>query len=475
MDFGMSESDFRKLVVDEAAPLPTSYSLSLDETVLFLAVKESRAATSGTVVVAAKVFSWSNGTGSKKSVHNFVVAHEPYSGQWAFWCGDQWLEGRAPDQSARRDQALTYLSSKGIRPSDGKVRLHDGVGFPLSTACNFFRNGNSCKHRNASFNYIKTLGLSRFIDDMRAGSAPLVGGVAAPVSPSPVVPGVDPMLAKLSRYAFAKHLVLEGDKGWGKTWLATKFAADATGDVQKMVYIGGHEGLESVDLVGHMIKAPDGSLAWKDGKLSEAFRCASAGIKTMVLFDELLRVRKRELSVLVSALAPHADGKLHLSTGRAVNVIDGIAEEEVLTCERSDLWVVATTNVGASYEVDDMEEALSDRFPIVLRVEGGTEMLKTKLGPLVTDRGFSPALLDRFVRLYEGYQTGRVNAYVTRQINLRHLCEIVEMADSEAEIPELVGDRIPQWVERDVDGGMVKAQLEFVRDLIKTAFTKVKK
>lgn len=475
MDFGIDESAFRKLVTDEAVALPSSYKLTYDGLIRFLPVTSTRGGKT-VIVVGAMVFQWIDDTiPAKKKIHNFVVAHDPLSKQWGYWCGDQWMEGVAKDQAARRDQGLDYLKSKGLRVGSGGVTLHDGAGFGRSTTCNFFQNGNSCKHRNGVFHYIQnTLGLDAFVNSVRDGTAPLMGGVG-PVAEPVAASGPDPMLVKLGRYAFSRNVVLEGDKGWGKTWLVTKFAADPAGDVQKVVYIGGHEGLESVDLIGHMIKAQDGSLAWKDGKLSEAFRCASAGIKTLVLFDEVLRVRKRELSVLVGALAPHADGKLHLSTGRAINVIDGIAEEEVLSCERSDLWVVGTTNVGAGYEVDDMEEALSDRFPIVLRIEGGSQMLKDKLGPVIDGRKFSSALLTRFVKLFEGYATGRVNSFVTRQMNLRHLVEVVESATTEGEVVELVRDRIPQWVDRDVNGGLVKAQLDFVNELIAEAFSAGKK
>ncbi|WP_273455025.1 AAA family ATPase [Nevskia ramosa] len=238
-----------------------------------------------------------------------------------------------------------------------------------------------------------------------------------------------------------------------------------------MVHIGGHEGLESADLIGHMIRTPDGGMAWKDGKLSEAFRYASLSLKTVLFVDEILRIRRREMSVLVSALAPGADGLLRLGTGRPLAVENGLAQEEVLTCDPANLWVVATTNAGAGYEVDDMEEALSDRFPIIVSMEGSAIELRAKLGPTIASKGFSTAVLDKMVKFWETATRLRSQGELNRIVNLRHLSEVIDMADSDRDLLPLMQDRIPQWADRDTDGALIAGQVKTINTLLTTTFS----
>lgn len=468
MKFGKDRSTVERTMIEERAALPAGYTLTPAAGTHFVPVFLDDAKNVG--VAACHVFE----VGKPGAVHNVVLAYSPFDNNFAYWCGDSFIEGTAKDSPARRSKAVDFLASKGLKIG-GTLRLHDGSGHKPSSGCGFFKSKEMmCKHCRAVFNHLAAQpgGISKALDNLVAESAPLSGGVAPAAPAAAPVAGFDPIMAKLKRYAFGLNVCLAGPKGWGKTHTVTAFAREGENEVEQLVYIGGHEGLESVDLIGHMIRTVDGSMAWKDGKLSEAFRKASLGFKTVVLFDEVLRVRSRELSVLVSSLTPHADGNLHLNTGRPLDVIDGLATEEVLSCSPENLWVVCTTNMGADYNVEDMDEALSDRFPIIVNVEPSADALREKLRPSMKAKGFSDGALNKLVDMYAAFRRLVDQGELTREMNLRHCSEVVRMAKAEGDLRELLLDRLPLWVERDVNGGLLRKQAEAITKLINTHFGK---
>mgnify|MGYP003390263703 CR=1 FL=1 len=465
MDFGYSKADVLAKMESERTGLESGYSISsvwgMHTTCMIPAYLNASKRDLG--VVAARVYCCSKG--AKR--HNVVIAYDPFSGNYAFWCGDGYLEGTAADKDSRRNQAITFLNGKGITNTSFVKMPGDHLA---SSGCGFFRSGvNMCKHARGVFEMLhgQAGGIPAVLDEMQS-HANTVLGVSGPSAAATTAAAVDPTVAKLTRYAFKRNTILLGPKGWGKSWAVGMYLAE--NKVDEVVHIGGHEGLESADLIGHMIRTPDGGMAWKDGKLTEAFRWASLSLKTVLFIDEILRIRRREMSVLVASLAPGADGMLRLGTGRPLAVENGLAQEEVLVCDPANLWVVATTNAGAGYEIDDMEEALSDRFPIILSMEGSAAALRAKLGPAIDAKGFPDSVLDKMVKFWATATRLRTQGELNRIVNLRHLSEVIAMADTEGEILSLMEDRIPQWVDRDTDGTLIAAQVKTINTLLKSTF-----
>jgi MoxR-like ATPase len=272
------------------------------------------------------------------------------------------------------------------------------------------------------------------------------------------------IVEKIMKYAFKKHILLEGEKGSGKTYSIDKFLSEEGIDT---VFTAGAEGLESIDLLGYLIPDKSGELVWKDGALTEAFRRAQDH-PVVLFFDELLRVPGRELNILVGALSPNSRGEYVLRTGRVLEVIDGIAIEETLVVPEDRLWVIGTTNVGAGYAVDDIDEALSDRFRIVRKDTDEKEM--TKILDSMFPAG-TPSKTKELMKLYKYMQKLRKEGDIDKIVNLRHLVESVKFSDlSKESIVANLLDLVPHWVNRDSDGYINAAQKSVVLKAIKQSF-----
>jgi len=269
---------------------------------------------------------------------------------------------------------------------------------------------------------------------------------------------------KIMKYAFKKHILIEGEKGSGKTYSISKFLDQEGIDT---VFIAGHEGLESIDLLGYLIPDKTGELVWKDGALTEAFRRAQHH-PVVMFFDELLRVPSRELNLLVGALSPNSREEYVLRTGRVLETVEGIAIEETLIVPSQNLWVIGTTNVGAGYAVDEIDEALSDRFRLVRKDTDKEEMTKilNSLFPSGTAR-----MTRELMKVYAYLEELRKKGDLNKIVNMRHLVEAVKFSDytKEGIVANLV-DLIPHWIDRDTDGYLNTAQQELVMKSIQRAF-----
>lgn len=265
----------------------------------------------------------------------------------------------------------------------------------------------------------------------------------------------------IDRYYFKKHLLIRGAKGVGKTYAVDKRLNDDGIDYE---FIAGHEGMESIDLLGYYIKDELGNLVWLDGALSRAFRKAKDD-RCAIFFDEILRMPSRELNILVGALTPSSNNTYRLRTNRVVNTLDSIGETEIIEVPIENLWCVATTNIGAGYQVDDIDDALSDRFRIcdkntntdelntILMSYAGTKISNTKVNELITF----------YTQTNDLVKSGELE----KEVNLRHLSETVQYANNDDEIKIYMLDLIPTWCSTDADGSLNKAEKEIIKKMIK--------
>ena len=272
---------------------------------------------------------------------------------------------------------------------------------------------------------------------------------------------------KLSHYAFRKHLLIQGEKGGGKTYMVDKLIKENKYAVE---FIGGHEAIEAIDFLGYYIKTETGSLVWKDGGLTSAFRRAKNGEKVVLFIDEMLRVPKRELNILVAALTPDSDGNFNLRTSRAVDVTVGddgygIANEEVISIQSSSLWAIGTTNAGAGYSVDTIDEALADRFRTIIKTVDEKE-IKAIVGRYVKDKGYDNSVVTKLLTFYKQYHDMKKSGELTKVLNVRHLVEVVTLSDTEDQIIEMLTDLIPTITTSDVHGMPNESQCAVIEALL---------
>ena len=238
----------------------------------------------------------------------------------------------------------------------------------------------------------------------------------------------------LERYAFKKHILLTGKAGVSKTYTSTKWIEESGYESE---FIAGHSGLESIDLLGYWVKASDGNLVWLDGALTAAFRKAQTH-KTVLLFDELLRVPARELSILVGALTPDSSGNYRLRTSRLTDVKDGVGETETIVIPAENLHVIATTNIGADYDVENIDVALQDRF----RTHDVTMSVSTiySICETVADDKFGDTTISAIVDLYEQINNLVDSNELARPMSIRHLTEVINYSDTPADIASFFRD-----------------------------------
>lgn len=299
---------------------------------------------------------------------------------------------------------------------------------------------------------------------------------------------------ELKRFAFKIPVLVEGDRGSGKTYEAFEYAKSLGIEPS---FVGGHAGIESIDLLGCLVpyagqenKIEDTSvsaadffsgdyqmnissnnstsLIWKDGPIAEAFRKAQNGEKAVLIIDELLRIPQRELNILLTALSP-VHGKYNLRTGRILEVIDGVAREEVLSCDTRDLFVLATTNVGGQYAVDTIDPALAERF-VLVRKDTEYDRLVSILRKKAQEKGFNENLADKAGMFFNRMLSAKEQGIVEEVPTLRTLSRAFDLAEKEDEVKDYIFDQHLLWVARDVYGKPDREQVDVVKQIMEQIF-----
>jgi len=396
---------------------------------------------------------------SNPSVY-YVTVIAFYDNEYIVKCGDPYLEGTLTD--ATLDSLIINAVKKASKETTPKFSGLLKQGFkntPKSQSCNFNQKNYMAVDRVCSH-------VANFLNDLPKEVLDKLSNNYYEAINTMVSNGLSSELSiKFDRYAFRKHILLEGDKGSGKTYAAVSWANSK--EVEQ-VFIGGHEQFESIDFLGHYVQQKNAELIWKDGALSEAFRKAKSGKKTILILDEILRVPKRELNILISALSP-INGEYVLRTGRALYAVDDIAVEEVIKAPVENLWVVGTTNIGDGYEVETIDEALIDRFKPIRKDTTATE-LKQILIQSAKKRNFSLESVEKLMNFYTKMLRLRKTSIIEKIVNIRHLNEAIELADNENGIKVILEDSTLLWVQREYNGYPNEEQLDAVKTVIRAVY-----
>ena len=265
----------------------------------------------------------------------------------------------------------------------------------------------------------------------------------------------------LERYAFKKHILLVGRPGTSKTFSATKWIEDSG---YASEFIAGSNAIEAIDLLGYWVKDSSGSLIWLDGVLTAAFRKAQTQ-KTILLFDELLRVPARELSILVGALTPDSDGYYRLRTNRLVDEKDGIGEVELIKVPMKNLHVIATTNIGADFDTEDIDVALQDRFR-THDVSMSTSTLYS-ICDTVNNGKLSTTTMNSLIDLHEKIKLLVESNELARELSLRHLTEVITFAETASDVFSYLQDLATIICSRDTDGNLNQTEKKIYISTIK--------
>lgn len=394
------------------------------------------------------------------SVHTAYLAFD--GDEWHLGCDNRFLTGEYDPAEAESLAASVASDSK-----EKSLLLESYGSFEKNTRCHFWstwnKSGNVCKHVKDLLANLSEYDIEE-LESMHNEST--FGDSSDRPKTTSVKESVDPIAAKLQQYGHKRHILIVGEKGSGKTRSVYEHLEK---EGLEHIFIGGDPDIEAIDLKGMLIPAPSGDKLWIDGPLTEAFRKAANGQKVVLFIDEMLRISPSGLATLIPSLTLNHKEQYVLKTGRVIDEKDGIARTETLHAPRENFWVIATTNIGAGYDVSALDDALEDRFEYV---EHNNEIgnISTVVTTVVAELGIDSDVAVKLLSFYKKMRALYDAEELTKLINMRHLVQIAEDCEGdESRLFEVCMDRIPKWVERDIHGKLVEDQIKIVKKALSSA------
>lgn len=142
------------------------------------------------------------------------------------------------------------------------------------------------------------------------------------------------------------HCLLLGPTATGKS-LCAQEAFERVRRARPVLVVEGTESLKEFDLLGMYVPEGEGRFTWRDGVLTKAMRDGA-----FLFVDEFNRLNPRTANVLLGALS------------RGAVVLTEHGSEEVIATPG--FQVVAALNLGKGYVVNALDQALLNRFEVVL-------------------------------------------------------------------------------------------------------------
>jgi hypothetical protein len=281
-------------------------------------------------------------------------------------------------------------------------------------------------------------------------------------------------------------VVLQGSQGSGKTTGARTFARQQGFSESEIIEIAGHRGVEACDLLGHLILS-NGQTLWKDGAITQAFRSVGccepdelpglvnrsqrSGASVFLLIDEIYRIPVREREIFLNALQPdviHGIRCYKLRTGRALPWKDGAFREEMIYTPCHLLSIVATSNVGVEFDVEEGCAASRERF-VVAYVETDERLFKEVVRAALRERGFDPKLSVKFLKLHRALGNAKSDHTLNGALTLRTVVRAIENAFYPDDLGHTLFEIGQIWVEATETGAPLEEQLKVLETSIKAA------
>jgi len=268
-------------------------------------------------------------------------------------------------------------------------------------------------------------------------------------------------------------VLIQGTHGAGKTYGARLHGE--TGGFDAVIEAHGHAGIEAVDFLGGMLPMDgDKSLSWVDGPIAEAFRRSALGQRVLLIVDEIYRVPRRERSLFLSALSPalRPDGTLvyRIKTGRPISPSrPGLMPTmELIEAPESHLSIIATTNVGIGYDVEDDDPAESSRWHKIHYAPGDVKTLEV-LSVECTNLKLPATLAASLIQVVKNLRKLRMDGEVRLIPSTRELVRAVHIAVNAAEVKSALLEMSHAWVGLDTNGEPNAEQMKAVKAAINAA------
>lgn len=311
--------------------------------------------------------------------------------------------------------------------------------------------------------------LKKSVDDALKSGGTTAARIIAPVLGVKPSSGIDPVTKHLEFYcspgASLKPVLIKGGPGSGKT-----YGARAHGKLfDRYVEVAITPDTESSDLLGF----PTPKEPWVDGPLTEAFRIAASRKNVLLCMDELFRGKSVRQLLLTPLIPTEINGEMfyRLRTGRPIIDPDTqcLTSEEILA-PKQHLAIVATTNVGAKYDVNAPDPAEKERFaPVHVEVEE-TKMRRV-VGEYTATKNFNSGIIDQLVRFWNECKVLVKDNFLEQMPTTRIISEAVLYSVDEKDVPNrLLSLGLHIWVAENLDGLPEPEQCKRVVKALKNAF-----
>lgn len=359
--------------------------------------------------------------------------------QWTIYCGDGQVQGKFRNDgkqlaaNLRKDGKVSNSLANLCEASDwvGKV--------PAPARCGFFkmveRTGRFCSHTQAVLAQLPAPELEEMATQLTEWKS------GKPVSAAIAAGTMSEEEAAFHDAAFIQHVLLAGERGAGKTFMARQ-AADKYDAVYLEMQM--HPSMEAWELRAHD-RAWNGKVYTVLGKLAEAVHWVQQGKKVVLCMDEFLNMNPTYTTVINSPLTLTDRDTYLIETGRIIDLGDGIGRTETVEVPADMFWVVATTNIGARYGLDKIAPSVRARFQIIL-MNTNPERTKTILEKNLAKYDMPLDFAEMFKKFIEACNQAVLENTLDEEATTRLACNVVRACALKAKRDGKKYSTVKQWL-----------------------------
>jgi AAA domain (dynein-related subfamily) len=365
--------------------------------------------------------------------------------QWSIYCGDDQVSGKQRTDGknlAAKLRAEGKVSTKLANVIEGS----DWVGkVPAMAACGFMKMikmGKFCSHTEAVLFSLQANDLEQMATDLKDWKS------GAEVSATVTHVPMSEEEAIVYDAAFVQHVLLAGERGSGKTYLARQVAERYDAVYLEMQM---HPSMEAWEFRAHD-RSWNGKTFTVLGKLAEAVHWIKQGKKVVLCMDEFLNMNPLYATTINSPLTLTAKDTYLIETGRIIDEGDGIGTLETVEVPSDMLWVVATSNIGARYSLDKIAPSVRARFLIVL-MNTNADRTRKILEKNLSEYGMPLALAEMFEKFLNACNQAVNENNMDEEATTRLACNVIRAVYKKAKRDKKSYPTLKLWV------NAVKAQL----------------
>lgn len=367
---------------------------------------------------------------------------------WTIYCSDQQVRGEQRNDGKTLAAALRKDGKVGSKLCNLCEASSWVSKITTTSTCGFFKmmakKDKFCGHTEAVMASMTKDDLDLMVTELKdwqSGADVSATAAAGPMSAEEAV---------FYDAAFVQNVLLAGERGSGKTYLARQ-AADRYDAVYLEMQM--HPSMEPWEFRAHD-RALNGKVYTVLGKLAEAVHWIKQGKKVVLCMDEFLNMNPVYSTTINTPLTLTANDTYLIETGVLIEdpANPGIATSEIVEVPSDMLWVVATSNIGARYGLDKITPSVRARFLIIL-MNTDPDRTKKILEKNLSDYGMPLELAEMFESFISACNQAVGENTLDEEATTRLACNVIRSVHKKAKRDKKTYPTLKSWLP------VVKAQL----------------